>query len=288
MNSGIPDSQFSIGFSPCPNDTFIFDALVNGMIDSEGLAFDVIMEDVETLNEWALLGKLDITKLSFPAFFQSLDKYVLLNSGSALGKGVGPLLISKDEMRNEKFEIRNEKVAIPGINTTANLLLSFAFPAATNKIPMIFSEIEDAVCMEKTDLGVIIHENRFTYQQKGLYKVLDLGEYWEQKMKLPVPLGGIAIKRGIDKLISLKVDKLIRKSLEYAFANYPLITVYVKQHSQTMSEEVMRQHINLYVNDFSLDLGIQGKQAIKKMYELFSTLYPPHGGVHSSSQFFLS
>jgi 1,4-dihydroxy-6-naphthoate synthase len=261
--------NFSLGFSPCPNDTFIFDALVNKKIDTEDFNFEPVLEDVETLNQWALKGKLDITKLSFPAFFQSLDTYVLLNAGSALGKGVGPLLISKEEMRNEELEIRNKKVALPGINTTANLLFSFAYPEASNKKFMIFSAIEDAVLNGDTELGVIIHENRFTYQQKGLYKVMDLGEYWEEKMQTPVPLGGIAINQSVKRSVALKVNQLIRKSIEYAFANYPLITDYVKQHSQTMSEEVMRQHIDLYVNNYSLDLGDDGKKAIETLYKVF-------------------
>jgi 1,4-dihydroxy-6-naphthoate synthase len=284
--------KLSIGFSPCPNDTFIFEALVNKKIDIEGLEFEVMLEDVETLNEWVLQGKLDITKLSFPAFFQSLDKYTLLNTGSALGKGVGPLLISKYDPdsyreRSTEYEIDEKTIAIPGVNTTANLLLSFAFPDAKEKVPMIFSAIEDAVLAGKTDLGVIIHENRFTYQIKGLHKVIDLGEYWEKKMKVPVPLGGIAVKRTVDKLISLKIDKLIRKSIEYAFANYPLISDYVKQHSQTMSEEVMRQHIDLYVNDYSLELGNEGKQAIETLFEIFFTMQHSQSA-HLSSQLFLS
>lgn len=266
--------KLTLGFSPCPNDTFIFDALVNNKIDTEGLVFDAILEDVETLNEWALTGKLDITKLSFAAFFESLDKYVLLNSGSALGKGVGPLLITKSpnlniDTKNLRELISDSSIAIPGFHTTANLLLSFAFPDAIHKAPMIFSEIEDAVCNGEADLGVIIHENRFTYQQKGLNKVIDLGEFWEEKMKVPVPLGGIAIKRTVEKLTSLKVEKLVRKSLEYAFTNYPLITEYVKQHSQTLSKEVMRKHIDLYVNNFSLELGDEGKQSIQSLYEVF-------------------
>jgi 1,4-dihydroxy-6-naphthoate synthase len=276
---------YTLGFSPCPNDTFIFDALVNKKIDTEGLHVEAVLEDVETLNKWALEGKLDITKLSFPAFFQSLDKYVLLNAGSALGKGVGPLLVSREEIRNlpagrqgEKLEtclpageVRNEKVALPGINTTANLLFSFAYPEAVNKKFLLFSTIEDAVISGETDLGVIIHENRFTYQQKGLHKVMDLGEHWEEKMKVPIPLGGIAVKRSLDRSISLKIDRLIRKSLEYAFANYPFITDYVKQHSQSMSEDVMRQHIDLYVNDYSLDLGNNGKKAIEILQEVFAS-----------------
>lgn len=261
--------KLSLAFSPCPNDTFIFDALVNKKIDTGGLDFEPVLEDVETLNKWALEGKLDITKLSFPAFFQSLDNYVLLHAGSALGKGVGPLLISKHEMKNDGSVIKNKKVALPGANTTANLLFSFAYPGSLNKEFILFSAIEDAVINEETELGVIIHENRFTYRQKGLHKVTDLGEYWEQQMKVPIPLGGIAIKRSIDRQTSLKVDSLVRKSLEYAFANYPAITDYVKQHSQTMSEEVMRQHIDLYVNDYSLDIGNSGKKAVEILYSVF-------------------
>ncbi len=279
--------KVSLGFSPCPNDTFIFDALVNRKIDTEGLEFETVLEDVETLNQWALQGKLDITKLSFPAFFQSLDKYVLLNAGSALGKGVGPLLISNNEQGTPNDEINHFSIAIPGINTTANLLLSFAFPHAKNKIPMIFSAIEDAVLAGKADAGVIIHENRFTYRQKGLHKIMDLGEYWEEKMKLPVPLGGIAAKRTLAEDRIKKTDRLIRKSIEYAFANYPLITDYVKLHSQSMSKEVMRQHIELYVNSFSLDVSEEGKKAVEKLYEIFLTAQPLDYAIHSSGQFFL-
>jgi 1,4-dihydroxy-6-naphthoate synthase len=263
--------KLTLGFSPCPNDTFIFDALVNQKIDSGGLEFDVQLEDVETLNQWALEGRLDITKLSFPAFFQSTDKYILLNSGSALGKGVGPLLVKNQETTINN--ISEHSILIPGNNTTAHLLLSFAYPEVKNKRPMLFSEIEDFVLSGLADMGVIIHENRFTYQQKGLQKVADLGEIWEKKMKLPIPLGGIAAIRKIDKTVSLQVDKLIRKSLEYAFANYPFITDYVKQHAQTMSERVMRQHIELYVNNYSLNLGEDGKAAILKLYEVFSSFH---------------
>ena len=261
--------KLTLGFSPCPNDTFIFDALVNKKIDTEGFDFDVVLEDVETLNQWSFEEKLDITKLSYPAFFQTLDKYILLNSGAALGKGVGPLLISKSEVGSRKSEIEKMSIALPGKNTTANLLFSFAYPEAKNRKYMIFSAIENAVLTEETDLGVIIHENRFTYQQKGLHKVTDLGEYWEEKMNAPIPLGGIAIKRSIDRSTSLQIDKLIRKSIEFAFSNYPMITDYVKEHSQEMSESVMRQHIDLYVNDFSIDLGIDGKKAIETLYDTY-------------------
>ena len=280
--------KLSLGFSPCPNDTFIFDALVNKKIDTGGLEFEVILEDVETLNQWALQGKLDISKLSFPAFFQSMEDYILLNAGSALGKGVGPLLI-----RNKKSGIRNEEVsaatiAIPGVNTTANLLLNFAFPDAKKKIPLLFSEIENAVLTGQTDLGVIIHENRFTYQQRGLHKVLDLGEYWEEKMHIPIPLGGIAIKRKIERTIAEKVNALIKKSLEYEFASYPLVTDYVKQHSQEMSGDVMLQHIDLYVNNYSLDLGEEGKKAIEVLYQVFINQQMKPGIGISSKEIFIS
>lgn len=259
--------KLSLGFSPCPNDTFIFDALVNKKIDTAGFEFEVILEDVETLNQWALESRLDITKLSFPALFQSSDEYVLLNSGSALGKGVGPLLISRSGITDET-KIDQASIALPGINTTANLLFSFAYPNALNKKFMIFSSIEESVLSGDMDLGVIIHENRFTYQQRGLQKVKDLGEYWEQKMKAPIPLGAIAIKRRSGAAAE-KINSLIRQSLEYAYSNYPFITDYVKQHSQEMSEEVMRQHIDLYVNNYSLDLGTDGRQAIETLHDVY-------------------
>ena len=261
--------KLTLGFSPCPNDTFIFDALVNKKIDTGEFEFETVLADVETLNQWALEGKLDITKLSFPAFFRSLQHYTLLNTGSALGKGVGPLLITDSQTELTDDEINQASIALPGLHTTANLLFSFAYPEARDKTFMIFSAIENALVNKETDLGVIIHENRFTYQQKGLKKVKDLGEYWEQRMGLPIPLGGIAINQSIKRSTALKVNELIRKSLEFAFNNYPLITDYVKQHSQEMSEEVMRQHINLYVNNYSLALGDEGKRAIESLHEVF-------------------
>lgn len=278
--------NLTLGYSPCPNDTFIFDALVNKKIDTEGLDFDIIIEDVETLNQWSFENKLDITKLSYPALFQNLDKYVLLNSGAALGKGVGPLLIKNDESIIKN--VSELTIAIPGINTTANLILSFAYPDAKKKIPMQFSEIEDAVLSGKTQLGVIIHENRFTYQQRGLKMILDLGTFWEKNMNVPVPLGGIAIKRSISSDKSLLIEGLIRKSIEFAFSNYPLITGYVKKHAQEMSEEVMRKHIELYVNNFSLGLGAEGKNAIKALYKVFQEQDKNIITSHSSSRIFLS
>jgi len=258
--------KLTLGFSPCPNDTFIFDALVNGKIDTAELEFEVLLEDVQTLNEWAKAGKLDISKISYGTLPLVLDNYVLLNSGGALGKGVGPLLIAKKDML--LTEVSNLCIAIPGENTTAHLLFSQAFPNAKNKKFMVFHKIEDAVLNEAVDAGVIIHENRFTYQNRGLIRLMDLGEFWEEKTGVPIPLGGIVAKRSLTKTVAAKVDELIRKSVEYAFANYPMITDYVKQHSQEMEESVMKQHIDLYVNNFSIDLGTDGKQAVKKLLEV--------------------
>lgn len=264
--------KLTLGFSPCPNDTFIFDALVNKKIDGGEFEFDAVLADVETLNQWALEGKLDITKLSFPAFFKSLENYTLLNAGSAVGKGVGPLLISDAQHEISDDEINQASIALPGVNTTANLLFTFAYPDATDKKFMSFSAIEDALINKETDLGVIIHENRFTYRQKGLQKVKDLGEYWEQKMELPVPLGGIAVNQSVKRSVALKINELIRKSLEFAFKNYPAIPDYVKEHSQEMNEDVIRQHIDLYVNDYSFDLGDEGRMAIESLHQVFLEL----------------
>ena len=263
--------KLTLGFSPCPNDTFIFDALVNNKIDTEGLEFEPILADVETLNQWALDGKLDVTKLSFPAFFQSLDHYTLLDAGSALGKGVGPLLIGKQPV-TDLSAIADYSIAIPGVHTTANLLLGFAFPEAKRITPMVFSAIEVAVLSGEADAGVIIHENRFTYSQKGLHKLMDLGEHWEEKMNVPVPLGGIAISQSLKRSLAFKINNLIRKSLEYAFANYPEIPLYVKQNAQEMDEPVMRQHIDLYVNNYSVTLGPEGKQAIETLFDVYKQL----------------
>ena len=271
----------TLAFSPCPNDTFIFDALVNKKIDTEGLNFEVLLEDVQTLNQWALEGKIDFTKISYGVLPLILNNYQILESGGALGKGVGPLLISNEQLANSNFdETTNEKqvtrneIAIPGKNTTAHLLFSLAYPNATNKKFMVFNEVENYVLQNKNTLGVIIHENRFTYLQKGLHKVVDLGNYWEQETNAPIPLGGIVAHRRIDKSISEKVNKLIKESLQYAFDNYPIITEYVKQHSQEMDIAVMQQHIDLYVNNFSLGLGDDGQKAVIKLLEVYQQLHP--------------
>lgn len=259
---------FEIGMSPCPNDTFIFDALINKSIDTGDYTFKPILEDVETLNGWALSGKLPITKLSYGVLPLLLDKYSLLDSGSALGKGVGPLLISRDKFDDN---VNNETIAIPGENTTAHFLFSLAYPDAKKKIFLRYDNIEEFV-LEGKGLGVIIHENRFTYQNKGLYKISDLGSVWENKMHLPIPLGGIVIKKEIAENVKRDINNLIRKSLEYSFANLPYLSPFITSNAQEMSEDVMRKHINLYVNNFSISLGKDGRDAIKKFIEISASL----------------
>jgi 1,4-dihydroxy-6-naphthoate synthase len=266
--------QLTIGFSPCPNDTFIFDALVNKKIDTEGLQLEPVLEDVQTLNEWALQGKLDITKISYGVLPLLLDQYIVLNAGGALGKGVGPLLITQKEEYTTQ-DVDQMTIAIPGEHTTAHMLFSLAFPKATRKKFMVFSAIEDAVLNSAVDAGVIIHENRFTYQQKGLKKLMDLGEYWEQQTGNPIPLGGIVMKKSFDAALQLQVDRLIHQSLQYAWENYPMVTDYVKQHSQEMSEAVMRQHIDLYVNNYSLQLGEDGKAAVHTFLDIYGRMKHP-------------
>ena len=257
-----------LGFSPCPNDTFIFDALVNQKIDTKGYTFNIHLEDVQTLNEWALAGKLPYSKISYGVWPLLKNKYQLLKSGGALGKGVGPLLIYRDQQP----DAATMKVAIPGVNTTAHLLFSLAFPNASNKSFLVFNEIEDAVSSGKVDAGVIIHENRFTYAQKGLKKWLDLGTYFEEKFNAPIPLGGIIARKDRDQQEIATIDALIKESVEYAFKNsYETLPEFVKCHSQEMSEQVMRQHIDLYVNDFSVDMGTQGANAINALEKVYSS-----------------
>ena len=265
--------KLSLGFSPCPNDTFIFDALVNKKIDTEGLDFDIHLEDVQTLNNFALEDRLDFSKISYGVLPLLLNTHTLLNSGGAMGNGVGPLLISKNENITAS-DVNDLRIGIPGKNTTAYLLFSFVYPNAKNTSFYVFNEIEAAVLSGEVDAGVIIHENRFTYAQKGLYKITDLGAQWETKTKSPIALGGIVASNRIPKPIMGQVDQLIAKSVEYAFNNYPAISEYVSSHAQEMSEAVMRQHIDLYVNDFSRDMGDTGKKAIETLVNIYQQINP--------------
>ena len=267
--------KFTLGFSPCPNDTFIFDALVNRKIDTKGFSFEVVLEDVQTLNRWAMEGRLDISKVSYGALPLMLQHYSVLPAGGALGKGVGPLLISRPPAAtgdNGALNIDDYTIAIPGENTTAHLLFSLAFPKAKKKIFRVFNEIEDFLLnpppLAGKTAGVIIHENRFTYQKKGLVKLLDLGDYWEKQTGNPIPLGGIVIRRSFDPAIQSQVNTLIRESIAYAAGNYPILAPYVVQHAQEMEEEIMRRHIELYVNPYSLDLGADGKMAVIRFIEI--------------------
>jgi 1,4-dihydroxy-6-naphthoate synthase len=267
-----------IGFSPCPNDTFIFDALVNHKIDTKNFEFKVHLQDVQTLNEWALQGKLAISKISYGVWPLVKNNYHLLNSGGALGKGVGPLLIyksnNKDGETMGKPNAETISVAIPGINTTAHLLFSLAFPNVTNKTFLVFNEIEEAVLSGAVDAGVIIHENRFTYADKGLSKWMDLGSYFEETFNAPIPLGGIIARNDMPLEKVTLIDSLIKQSVEYAFKHsYDSLPEYVKCHSQEMSEQVMRQHINLYVNDFSIDMGETGRSAITQLEKVYGNLF---------------
>jgi 1,4-dihydroxy-6-naphthoate synthase len=260
--------KLTLGFSPCPNDTFIFDALIHHKIDTEGLDFEVFYDDVETLNQKAFRGELDITKLSYHAFAYAADKYILLDAGSALGFGVGPLLISKSVFSISDFENNPSlKIGIPGKYTTANFLLSLAFPQAANKQELVFSDIENALLDGRVDIGLIIHENRFTYQDKALHKIIDLGDYWEQRTGCAIPLGGIVANRNLPLHVQHKINRALQRSVEFAFANPKSGLEYIRSHAQEMSEEVMYKHIDLYVNKFSVDLGVEGKKAVKLLYD---------------------
>ncbi len=256
--------KLTLGFSTCPNDTYIFDAMVHGRIDTEGLEFELIMSDVEELNHRAFTSEIDITKISYHAYAYIADSYLLLNSGSALGFKNGPLLVSRYKIFPD--EIDNLKIAIPGFHTTANLLLSIAYPGHKNKKEYLFSDIEEVVLSGEMDAGLIIHENRFTYRQKGLKKVADMGEFWETKTGMAIPLGGIVVNRKLPAEIRSKVDRIMKRSVEYAFENPKASYPFVKHHAQAMDDSVRMSHIELYVNDFTRDLGIDGRKSIETLY----------------------
>ncbi len=260
------NNNLTIAFSPCPNDTFIFDAMVHDKIDTEGLKFEVVLSDVEELNRKAFKGSYDITKLSYHAYAYAIDNYVLLDSGSALGDNCGPLLISKNKY--EITDVSALKIAIPGKYTTANFLFSLAFPKSTNKKEYLFSDIEATLNSGESDAGLIIHENRFTYAQRGFNKIIDLGEYWQQLTNSPIPLGGIVIKRSFPEELKKKVNRILKRSVEYAFSNPLSSSTYVKAHAQEMEEEVIKKHIALYVNNYSIELGDRGRKAVETLFEL--------------------
>jgi len=258
--------RLPLGFSPCPNDCFMFDAIVHERIDLEGLSFDVRMADVEALNRAAFGGEAGVTKLSYHALAYCLDRYAILDAGSALGRNCGPLLISKREISRDEVADNRLDIAIPGKFTTANLLLGLAFPAAQRKTELLFSEIEEAVLDGRYDAGLIIHENRFTYQTKGLRKIIDLGEFWEETSGAPIPLGAIAVSRALPLEVQHAVNRIVRRSTEFAFAHPEASRPFVRAHAQEMDETVMQQHIALYVNEFSVDLGAEGWRAVDLLF----------------------
>ncbi|MGE9515862.1 MAG: 1,4-dihydroxy-6-naphthoate synthase [Solitalea-like symbiont of Acarus siro] len=273
--------NFKLSISPCPNDTFIFDAIINKKIDTLGFEFEVYFHDIEELNERAKYENYDITKLSCFSYFNVMDKYVILNSGAALGFGVGPLLISNAHLDLSQDRLSSHKVLLPGVNTTANFLFTYAYPNLKNKFFSRFDLIENAIVSQQFDLGVIIHEGRFTYLKKGLNKICDLGAVWQDKTNMPVPLGCIAIKRGIDKTKAILISDLIAKSIEYAFKNPEDSLDFTRKHAQELEYDTIKKHINLYVNKFSIDLGNQGKEALLSMYDF--ACRPENGTIKSDS-----
>lgn len=258
--------KFTLGFSPCPNDTFIFDALVNGRIDTEGLEFEYFLADVEELNRRAFASETDITKISSHAYAYAAENYLILDSGSAIGYGNGPLLICKELIEPEK--LAEARIAIPGKYTTANLLLSISLPEAVNRKEYLFSEIEDVLLRNEADAGLIIHETRFTYQRKGLRKIADMGEFWEKLTGLPIPLGSIVINRRIPSDIALKFNRILRRSIEYACENSMASYDFVVSNAREMDSAVMNSHIKLYVNDFSLQLGSEGRRSLRELFRI--------------------
>ncbi len=276
--------KIKLAISTCPNDTFIFDALVNKRLNTGGYNFDVTLADIQELNNLALSGDVDMVKISYALYPIISKDYQLLTAGSALGEGVGPLVVSKRKVYPD--EVEHTKIAIPGQTTTANFLLSLAFPKAIDKKVYLFSDIEEAVLQNEVDVGVLIHEGRFTYRQKGLFKVMDLGDFWEKTTSSPIPLGGIAIRRNLPDKVKQELNALTRQSVEYALTNTGSALPFVKQHAQEMDEQVILNHIELYVNDFSVNLGERGKQAVLKMLEKSSSL-EQYKGVELTEPFFL-
>lgn len=258
--------MINLAFSPCPNDTFIFYALVHGKVDTEGMLFDYRMYDVETLNQMAFRGETDMSKISFHAFLYLEDRYALLDCGSALGFGNGPLLIASREF--QLSEVNSLRIVVPGEYTTAHLLFRIAFPQATHKKFIPFSEIEGTILSGQADAGIIIHENRFTYERKGLIKLMDLGEYWETMCQSPIPLGGIVVRKSLGYEMINKLNRILYRSLRFAFAHPEETMDFVRANAREMEEEVMLKHIGLYVNEFSLSLGTSGKEAIARLFQI--------------------
>lgn len=257
-------NSLKLCFSPCPNDTFIFDALVNRRIQVP-FQFEVFMDDVEQLNERARNNEGDIIKISFANYPFVSDEYQILSAGSALGYGCGPLLVGRNSFIDGG--LKDQKVGIPGFKTTAHLLLTIFYPDLLNKKEFLFSVIEDEILSGKIDLGLLIHESRFTFEQKGLRKVSDLGAKWEEAFGWPIPLGCIAVKRNLDEHLKLQIQNTLRASIEWAFAHPKDSLDFIREHASEMDAEVQQKHIGLYVNQFSIDLGKEGRAAARFLFE---------------------
>jgi 1,4-dihydroxy-6-naphthoate synthase len=258
--------MLTLCYSPCPNDTFIFDAMIHGKVDTEGLSFEVVLDDVEALNRRAFAGAVDITKLSYHAFAYLTNKFDLLDAGSALGNNCGPLLIAREPLT--EAQICKGPIAIPGKMTTANFLLSLAYPGIQNKQEYLFSKIEDAVEQGAVAAGLIIHENRFTFQQRGLVQLIDLGEYWESTTGMPIPLGGIVVRNELPKDVKQSINRVMRRSVEFAMAQPESVMPYVREHAQAMDDAVMQAHIDLYVTKYTADLGASGRDTVLRMFQI--------------------
>ncbi len=255
--------SLTLGYSPCPNDTFIFYGLIHGKTPCAGINFRERLEDVETLNQLALQNCLDLTKISYHAFGHLRENYALLRSGGALGRGCGPMVVAL--RKTTMAQLRGCKIAIPGKLTTANLLLQLYGEGYEDVLILPFDKIMTAVTNGDVDAGVIIHESRFTYQQHGLHQIIDLGQWWEEDSGCPIPLGGILAKRSLGSNLINKIDSTLRQSIEYAFAKPQEPQNYIKKHAQELQDEVVQSHINLYVNNFSLDLGDEGINAVNTL-----------------------
>ena len=271
--------MITLAISPCPNDTFIFWAMLHRQVDTFGLSFSVKMRDIEQLNRAAAEREFDVVKISYAHYPKVSQTYQLLTAGSALGFGNGPLLISRRKIYPD--EVPHLRIAIPGVDTTANMLLSMAYPTAANKKEYLFSDIEDVVLSDEADAGLLIHETRFTYAQKGLFKIMDLGEYWEKETGLPLPLGAIAVRRDLPEEKKRQLNTALRESVRYALQNPHQPDGFVAMHAQTMNPDVCRKHIQLYVNEFSAELGEKGRQAADHLFArgtaagFFPEIYQP-------------
>lgn len=251
--------KLKINISPCPNDTFIFDAMLNGRIDTEGFGFESHFADIEELNDRALGGDVDICKVSYAILPQIADRYNVLTSGGALGYGNGPLFVSRGDVNLSDDRL---KIAVPGEHTTANLLMNRLYPQLKNKRAVLFSEVADRVADGEFDAGVLIHEGRFTFAKKGLHLIVDLGVKWDNKTSLPLPLGAIAVSRRIDIGIQHKINQLIRKSIWHAYQYPEESRDFILSHAREMDKKVIADHIALFVNDYSVNLGLEGRRAV--------------------------